>query len=333
MTKHKTGSTKIQDIQDGFALKRTHEKARRIKGGGIKENHVIPPLPAKHILDSYTLSSPSSKRAVRDYVETQAWGESVQHVEKVRSEHLFGRDYNCWDVHTNRDRYWVITVPSNLYSQRYFPSLDFTLSFHVGVTARIMALQTGPPDETQRLRLTAAWRIWEEAAGSYDRGEEAEDFQAVGMKCRECLIELVRTIAKAEMVPVPEQEPKRSDVVEWCGIIANYIAAGSSNESIRGSLKTNAKSTWQLVNWLTHFKNATRFDASFALDATQNVVAAFGSAVIRYESKRPDRCPKCGSYAIDVGYNPDLLPRPYVLECEKCGWQASEDKNTSTSET
>jgi hypothetical protein len=96
----------------------------------------IPPPPVKHILSSFTLSNPLSKRAISDYVESQARGEKVQHAEKVKSEHLFDRNYDCWDVHNQRDRYWVVTSPTNLYSQKYFPSLDFTLSFHVGVMAR-----------------------------------------------------------------------------------------------------------------------------------------------------------------------------------------------------
>ena len=124
---------------------------------------------------SVTLSNPTSKRAIADYVESQARSEKVQHAEKVKSEHLFDRDYDCRDVHTQRDRYWVITSPSNLYSQRYFPSLDFTLSFHVGVTARVMAMQRGAPDLAQFARLTPVWRRWEQAAGSYDAAEEAED--------------------------------------------------------------------------------------------------------------------------------------------------------------
>ena len=59
------------------------------------------------------------------------------------------------------------------------------------------------------------------------------------------------------------------------------------------------------------------------LDATHTVLAAFGSAVIRHESGSPERCPKCGSYNLDVGFNPEL-PRPYVSECEECGWQSPE---------
>jgi len=318
-------ATDVSDIEDGFALKRRRERARRRRGKRklLTGECTIPPPLVKHILSSFTLSNPASKRAVKDYVESQARGERVQHAEKVKSEHLFGRDYDCWDVHTQRDRYWVITSPSNLYSQRFFPSLDFTLSFHVGVTTRIMALQRGAPDEAQRLRLTPVWRRWEEAAASFDGAEEAEDFQAVGMKCRECLIHLGRALGKAELVPEGQEPPQRSNFLDWSEHIANSIAPGESAERIRGHLKAIAKSAWQLAGWLTHADGAKRLDASFVLDATHSVVAGFGSAVIRHESGSPERCPKCGSYSIDVGYNPEL-PRPYVSECEKCGWQSSD---------
>jgi hypothetical protein len=52
---------------------------------------------------------------------------------------MFSIGSSTWDVHTTGDRYWVITNPTNLYSQQLFPSMDYTLSFHVGVTARMVA--------------------------------------------------------------------------------------------------------------------------------------------------------------------------------------------------
>lgn len=315
----------VSDIEDGFAMKRRRE-SNRAPGGRRKTAEsecTIPPRPVKHILGSFTLSNPASARAIRDYVEAQARGEKVQHAEKVTTEHLFDRDYDCWDVHTQRDRYWVITSPTNLYSQHYFPSLDFTLSFHVGVTARIMAMQRGAPDVAQGARLRPVWRRWEQAAESYDAAEEAEDFQAVGMRSRETLIQLVRLSAKPEMVAAGQETPKRADVIGWSELIANTIAAGGSNEYIRAHLKAIAKSAWQLANWLTHANGARRSDAAFVLDATHNVAAAFGTALMRFESGTPESCPECGSYAMTVGFNPDL-PRPYVSECERCGWQSSE---------
>jgi hypothetical protein len=316
----------MSDIEDGFALKRRREEPRALGKRPHRAppgEHTIPPPPAKHILGSFTLANPTSKRAVSDYVETQARGEKVLHAEKVKSEHILGRDHDCWDVHTNKDRYWVITSPSNLYSQHYFPSLDFTVSFHVGVTARIVARSRGAPDDAQKARLTPAWRRWEQAAETLDMAEEAEDYQAVGVKCRECLIQLVRSLAKQDIVPPGEVAPQRSNFISWSELIANAIAGGASAERVRSHMKVTAESAWELAGWLTHANRAVRHDAVFTLDATHNVLAAFGVAIIRHESGAPERCPRCGSYNLDVGFNPEL-PRPYVSECEECGWQSPE---------
>lgn len=287
---------------------------------------VIPPPPVKHILKSYTIYNPGNAREIGSYVEWQARGEKVQHAEKIKTEHLLGRDYECWDVHTQRERYWVITSPTNLYPQKLFPSLDYTLSFHVGVMLRVEARRKGAPDAAQSARFLAVWRRWEEASNALDAAEEAEEFQAVGMRCRECLIQLVRSVGKAEMVPEGQEVPQRSNVIGWAEYIANIVAAGDSAEHLRGHLKSIAKSTWQLAQWLTHASNAARWDAASVLDATHAAMVAFGSAVMRYESGSPDRCPKCGSYNVAVGYNPEM-PHHYISACEKCGWQSHETKS------
>jgi hypothetical protein len=67
---------------------------------------------------------PRNRSEVAGYVEREAKGETVQHTEKVRTEHIMGRAIQCWDVYTDRDRYWVMTAPTNLYDQKIFPSLD-----------------------------------------------------------------------------------------------------------------------------------------------------------------------------------------------------------------
>src|SRR5437667_8292973 len=264
-------------------------------GKGRDSGCLIPPPPIKQTLSSYTLSNRADERAIRDYVEWQAHGqEKVQHAERVKTEHILDRDFDCWDVHTDLGRWWVITSPTNLYSQELFPSLDYTLSFHVGVTTRMFAAERGAPDRGQRMRLTAVWRRWEEAAQALDEAEESEEFQAVGMRCRECLIQLVRSLSNKKMVPEGRESPQRSNVVAWCELIANTVAAGAAAEHIRGHLKSTAKSAWQLVGWLTHTSSATRYDAGFVLEATHSVISAFGGAAARHESGSPDRCPKCG---------------------------------------
>lgn len=63
------GMADMSDIEDGFALKPLRKKAR---ARGKKQRrtprgaHTIPPPPVKHILGSFTLANPTSKRAVCD---------------------------------------------------------------------------------------------------------------------------------------------------------------------------------------------------------------------------------------------------------------------------
>lgn len=310
-------------------------KGRKAKKSGAlgKDECTIPGPVATSVLNKSVLKrSEHEERAIREYVEWQARKEKVTHSEKVTTEHLLDRKLDAWDVRTNKSRYWVITNPTNLYSQKLFPSLDSTISFHVGVTTRTMADRKGTASDEQEDRLASAWRRWTQAAEALDRADEAEEFQSVGMRCRECLIALARSVACAKMVPEGQESPKASDFIHWSELIANAIASGPSAQEVRGYLKAMAKSTWQMVSWLTHASNAARFDGHMAVEATQNVLAAFGSALIRYERGTPDRCPRCSSYRIATSYQPELETElPYVHICESCGWsKPSETESTHT---
>jgi predicted RNA-binding Zn-ribbon protein involved in translation (DUF1610 family) len=277
------------------------------------------PVPPR-ALEALTLkSSRHEEAAIRGYVESQARRQRVTYLEKVKTEALRDRRMDVWDVHTNRERYWVITNPTNLYRQRDFSSLDFLLSFHVGLVTRMMAKRTGTADERQLDRLAPAWRRWQQAADGLDRADEADEFQAVGMRCRECLLSLARGIARPTMVPAGEDAPKAADFVRWSELIADTIAAGSSVSEMRAYLKGLAKTTWQLVAWLTHARNAVRFDGDMAVEATLNTLTAYGLAVMRHERATPYRCPKCGSYRMTSVDMPELDP-PYVTLCETCRW-------------
>src|SRR2546427_6750971 len=65
--------------------------------------------------------------AIREYVEWQAKGEKVLHLEKVATERLRERRLDASDVRTDKERYWVITNPTNLYRHEDFHSLDFLI--------------------------------------------------------------------------------------------------------------------------------------------------------------------------------------------------------------
>jgi hypothetical protein len=174
--------------------------------------HIIPGPPPYEAIQKAVLKQPEhEERSIREYVEIEASRETVIHLEKVMSEPLFDRRLDAWDVTTNKDRYWVITEPTNLYSQNLFPSLDYTMSFHIGVTTRVATRQAHKAPSRERLLSQSAWRRWEQAGEAVDTADEAEDFQAVGMICRESLLSFVRSASKPDMVPDGQEAPKLGD--------------------------------------------------------------------------------------------------------------------------
>lgn len=223
-----------------------------------------------------TLSAQDRERQyIVDYLAGEAADEAVEHLEKVKTERALGQQMDAWDVHTNKNRWWVITAPTNLYLQTQFPSLEVALSFHVGLMARVAERQ----DRTARPELAAgfskAWRAWEQAGDALAEADEAEEFQAVGMRCRESLLGFVKEAASVVPPKEGETPPKLADFVGWANLLADAIASGSSAERKRGYLKATAKSTWELVNWLTHARDASPFDAYFSHDATKHVLVSW----------------------------------------------------------
>jgi hypothetical protein len=40
----------------------------------------------------------------------------VEFIQKIYSENVLNVRHDVWDIHTNVDRWWVITEPMNLYA-------------------------------------------------------------------------------------------------------------------------------------------------------------------------------------------------------------------------
>ncbi|HEX9465604.1 MAG TPA: gamma-glutamylcyclotransferase [Alphaproteobacteria bacterium] len=265
------------------------------------------PIVQVHVARSLALQ-PKIMQSRRD-------GEKVTHLEKVASETVMGNRMDAWDVRTNkRGRWWVITNLTNLYSQKLFPSLDYTISFHVGVTTRVMSQRQPRVSSDRQQLVTSAWRRWVQAAEALDAAEEIEEFQAVGMRCRETLLVAMDTL-RGRASAVPDPAPKNADFVAWSELIAAGVALGASAEEVRHYLRGTCKTAWRLVNWLTHAKNATRSDAEMALNATEQVLVGF-ACVIMKTSEPTSKCPNCGSSK--------LAQSRHVADgrsCQSCGWE------------
>jgi hypothetical protein len=59
--------------------------------------------------------------------------------------------------------------------------------------------------------LPGSWRRWEQAFETYDSGDEAEAFQAIGVCLRECLVSFAHETANDETMPDGQEAPKRAD--------------------------------------------------------------------------------------------------------------------------
>ena len=142
------------------------------------------PIPAE-LLRRYSVErDPFAEQDIADYVQSQARDEVVSHVERVKREVVMGDPYEMWDVTTDQGRWWVVTNPTNLYSQQHFPSLDYTLSFHVGLMARIRS-RSGSPDGNDPTPFDEVLRRFEQAGERFGHAIEVEDLQAIGMLLRE----------------------------------------------------------------------------------------------------------------------------------------------------
>ncbi|MGA9826252.1 MAG: hypothetical protein WBQ53_15650 [Methylocystis sp.] len=262
-------------------------------------------------------------QAIVDYMNWQAPDLKVEFLQKVYTENVLNHQHHVWDVHTNVDRWWVITNPTNLYSQEQFPNMDLAVTFHVGLCLRI------PRSEKQKLSelpiepLAECYRHMAEASDALDHAQEVADYQAIGVRCREALL----AFTNAAQIVMPwkssEAKPKKADFKAWVDHICAVSMSGQTHEHRRLLFKTLLDSAWKFSNWLTHSKTSRWYDAEAATSTVEHAVSLGTSAVVRHLRGVPETCPACGSHRLSPqrGVNseyPDIeWERP---TCEKCGW-------------
>ena len=294
-----------------------HDKTGAPDDECVVHSHPVPPSElARYSVDRDV----DSERDIARYVEAQARDETVQHVEKVKREIVIGDVYDIWDVTTDKDRWWVITNLTNLYSQRHFPSLDYTLSFHIGL---MMRLKSRPPGEGDLgpSPFDEVFRRQEQAKERHDRAIEAEDHQAVGMQLRECLISLVSAVRRRLEFLSGTELPQDANFVGWSALLIDKCCSGSSNDELRRYLKSTAKDTWQLVNWITHHRNASATASSIAIHACDTIVGHFIQMMVREKTDSLEQCPLCKSRNVRTHFDHTILPDgEYYMTCGVCNW-------------
>jgi len=293
------------------------KKEKTEDDGCVTHTHPVPP----DDLGRYSIErDPHSEMDIANYVSAEAPDENVQHVEKIKREVVLGDIYDIWDVITDKDRWWVITNLTNLYSQKHFPSLDYTFSFHIGLMMRLKSRSDGV-DGNDPSPFDEVLRRGEQASKKHDSAVEAEDYQAVGMLLRESLISLVSALRRRTTIPVDADQPQDANFIGWVETITNYLCQGASNKELRRHLKNISKETWQLVNWLTHARGANKTASSIAIDSCQTVMGHFIQMLQRDRTDKTEECPICKSRNVKTHFDISIHPDgDYYMSCSVCDW-------------
>jgi hypothetical protein len=263
------------------------------------------------------------EREIRQYVTSQTPDKDneVRLVQRVGRRRVAGRTHDLYDVWMSTgDRWWVITDITNLYSQEDFNDLDQVFTYHLGLCALLGEKFRVEPGEESTEHVGRAWRRYAKAVDAMSEAEEAEDFQAVGVRCREALLAFVREHSEADWLEQRNERPKAADFKGWGALHAESLARGRARSYIRDL----AARTWDLTVRLQHYGDATELDAEMILEATAHFLRIFSLAVLRYQQGSSRRCPTCDSYRLtedgDVEDHNGLVGFASNEVCLACGW-------------
>jgi hypothetical protein len=261
-------------------------------------------------------------RAIRDYVNSQSPDDDQAGlVQKVGSKRIMSRVHDMFDVHCAKTRWWVITDPTNLYLQDDFPEVEQALIFHLGLGLYLAERSRVELEGEQEEHISGAWRRYVQAAEAMDTASESEDYQSVGIKCRDALIALAKDHANDEWIGELDERPKAADFKGWGGIFAERLAEGR----LRAYVKALVERTWDLTVWLQHHSDATPDEADLVLNSTHHLLGTLSSLMRRREAGPPERCPRCASYRLDNDMQVVEEPEEGFFEstvCGACGWRS-----------
>lgn len=272
---------------------------------------------------SMTPATAEEKQSVIDYFRWQAPDLKVVFVQKVYEEHVLSHRHDVWDVHTDKVRWWVITNPTNLYSQEQFPNMDLAVTFHVGLCLRIPRSVKPKLSELPIEPFAECYRILTETSEALSHADEVADFQSIGVRCREALVSFVA--AGQAVIPWTKKEaaPKKADVRGWIDHLCDTALPGSPNEDRRHLFKSLLNDSWKFSNWLAHSKRSNWHDAEAANAVTENAIGLSVSAIVLVLRGVPDSCPACGSKRLfpERGVRMDMPDIEWERPtCQKCGW-------------
>jgi hypothetical protein len=178
----------------------------------------------------------------------------------------------------------------------------------------------------RREHAEGAWRRYTAAVDTMNTADDAEDFQAIGVKCREALLALARENRDASWVGDVADPPQADNLKGWMEIFAARLVPDRWQ---RACLKDLTDKTWDIAVGLQHNTNATPFDAELVLNSVQHLLGFFMLVRVKHKQGLAERCPRCGSYRLvptgELGVVADEEGYASWTICASCDWESDRE--------
>lgn len=267
-----------------------------------------------------------TEKRIKDYFKSF---KDIGKIVNIKCEETFkdlGVNVNVWNVKTSRGAYWVVegeTAPMNLYTQNanYF-SADEAYSFHMGITQRLSKRHQENfkhvidemPLDIERLR--SINRKLNMASQKLSVDLEPEEFQSIGLICRESLIELSKELCKRNKELIKSKGLKTSDFKNVSNEFIDLYIPGSNNAELRNHSRKLVEIAWSYNSSIVHSPNKTFPDVKIGLLFTSAVISLLENLFFKHLGfDNEPVCSNCGSKKIDIV---EIDNNKFVTICKSC---------------
>ena len=221
--------------------------------------------------------------------------DDIGQIINIKCEETFsdlGNDVNVWNVKTKTDSYWVVegeNAPMNLYTQNgHYFSADEAYSFHMGITQRLTKRHNDNfkhiidelPLDIERIKSISRKLNLASEKLSFDL--EPEEFQSIGLICREALVDLSKELCERNEEMIKEKGFKTSDFKNVSSEFINLYIPGSSNADLRNYSRKITEIAWSYSSAIVHSPNKTFPDVKIALLFTSMAVSIIENLFLKY---------------------------------------------------
>jgi len=267
-----------------------------------------------------------TEKRIKEYLKTF----KVTNILSIKCEETFtdlGEEVNVWNVKTKKEAFWIVegeNAPMNLYTQNaYYFSADEAYSFHMGITQR---LSDGYKKEFKHIideipldidQLKSINRKLNMAAQKLSIDLEPEEFQSIGLICRESLIDLGKELYKRNPEVIKEKKLKQSDFKGIANEFIDLYIPGKSNSDLRNYSRKMVDIAWSYSSAIVHSPNKTYPDVKIALLITSAKVSLLENLFYKYLGFDSEfNCSECGSKNLEFFENQS---GELIVKCKSCG--------------